>query len=160
MSPVLIGLIVFAIILVIYVISLYNGLVTYKQKYSNAYAQIDVQLNLRYDLIPNLVETAKAFMAHEKETLERVVLARNQTAQFQQKVSHDPANTEAMKGLAKADSGLTAALGSFLAVSERYPELKANQQMSALMEELTSTENKVAFSRQAMNDAAMEYNTA
>ncbi len=156
------GLIVIALIAfaIFYMIGLYNRLVTLRQQQKNSFSQIDVQLTRRYDLIPNLVETAKSFMAHEKDTLERVILARNQAFQAKQTVTSDPANPEAMKSLMNAESSVRGALGSFLAVSESYPELRSNENMKTLMEELSSTENKVAFARQSYNDSTMEYNTA
>ncbi len=145
---------------VFYVIGLYNKLVTLRQQQKNSFAQIDVQLTRRYDLIPNLVETAKSFMAHEKDTLEKVILARNQAFQAKQEVKADPADPSAMKSLMNAENSVRGALGSFLAVSESYPELRSNENMKTLMEELASTENKVAFARQSYNDSTMEYNTA
>ena len=141
------------------VAAIYNKLVAMRNRYKNAYAQIDVQLKRRYDLIPNLVETAKAYMQHERATLEAVINARNQAATAQQAAAADPGNPAVMKGLLGAEASLTGSVGKFFALMENYPDLKANQNMSQLMEELTSTENKVAFARQAYNDAVMTYNT-
>jgi LemA protein len=154
---------IFLIVLVIagfYAVSLYNRLVSLKNRHQNAFAQIDVQLKRRYDLIPNLIETAKAYMAHESQTLEAVIAARN-TAQTQlQKAAANPSSTDAVEGLARAENQLGGALGKLNMTMEAYPDLKANQNMMQLSEELTSTENKVSFARQALNDAATEYNTA
>jgi LemA protein len=155
----LITLIVIAVI-AIYLISLFNKLVNLKNRYQNAFAQIDVQLKRRYDLIPNLVETAKAYMAHESKTLEAVVEARNTALQQLKTASSNPADAQAMAGLGHAETQLGGALGRLNVTMEAYPDLKANQNMMQLSEELTSTENKVSFARQAMNDAATEYNTA
>jgi len=153
-------LIILAIIaaLAIYLIVLYNGLITKRNRYKNAFAQIDVQLTRRHDLIPNLVETAKAYMKHERETLEAVINARNAAVTGLQNAAKDPTNPEAMKALSQAEQGLSGALGRLFALSEAYPDLKANENMMQLSEELTTTENKVAFSRQAFNDAVMDYN--
>jgi LemA protein len=154
------GWIVLAIVVVavIYAIMLYNGLVALRNRFKNAFSQIDVQLKRRYDLIPNLVETAKGYMAHERQTLENVIAARSTAMTAAQRAASQPGSPEAMRGLASAETGLTAALGRLFAVAEAYPELKANQNMLALQEELTSTENRVSFSRQAFNDSVMEYN--
>ena len=141
-------------------IGIYNKLVTLRNRFKNAFAQIDVQLKRRYDLIPNLVETAKAYMKHEAGTLERVVQARSGAVGALSRAAADPANAEAIKGLLGAEAGLGAAMRQFMVTVERYPDLKANQTMATLMEELTSTENRVSFARQAYNDAAMGYNTA
>ncbi len=149
-----IGAIVFA------AISIYNGLVAKRNQYKNAFAQIDVQLTRRHDLIPNLVETAKAYMKHEKGTLEAVINARNTAVNGLQAAKADPSNPQAMKNLSQAEQGLSGALGRLFALSEAYPDLKANQNMMQLSEELTTTENKVSFARQAFNDAVMMYNTA
>ncbi|MCC5814289.1 MAG: LemA family protein [Leptospira sp.] len=146
-------------ILIFMVIGTYNGLVSLRNKVKNAFAQIDVQLKRRYDLIPNLVETAKTYMAHEKGVLEAVTKARNQAAHAEQKASANPEDPQAMKGLMDAESGLKRSMGNFYAVMENYPDLKANQNMMQLSEELTSTENKISFARQAFNDAVMQYNT-
>lgn len=144
------------VIPVILVIGLYNGLVQLRNRYKNAFAQIDVQLKRRYDLIPNLVETVKSFMQHERETLEAVIQARNAATSAREQAS--PADGGSMQSLASADSGLGGALGKLFALSESYPELRSNQNMLQLQEELTSTESKVAFSRQAYNDAVMHFN--
>jgi LemA protein len=138
----------------------YNRLVGQRNEFKNAFAQIDVQLKRRYDLIPNLVETAKKYIAHERETLEAVVAARNSAVSAHAAAVSDPANAEAMRKLAAAEGGLSGALGRLFAVAEAYPDLKANQTMMQLTEELTSTENRIAFARQAFNDAVMTYNNA
>ncbi len=156
------GLIIFLAILAapfIWAISIYNGLVTLRNRFKNAFAQIDVQLKRRYDLIPNLVETAKAYMGHERQTLEAVTAARNTAVGANQRAAANPADGAAIQGLATAEAGLAGALGRLFALSEAYPDLKANQNMMQLSEELTSTENKVAFARQAFNDEVMLYNT-
>jgi LemA protein len=140
-------------------IGMYNKLVTLKNRYKNAFAQIEVQLKRRHDLIPNLVETAKGYMAHERETLDAVISARNQAASGLQAAAADPGNAKAIQQLAGAEGALTGAMGRLFAVMEAYPDLKANQNMMQLSEELTSTENKVAFARQAFNDAVTAYNT-
>jgi LemA protein len=145
---------------VVYAIGLYNGLVKKRNRYRNAFAQIDVQLTRRHDLIPNLVEVAKGYMAHEKETLEAVILARNQAVAGLQAAKNTLGDARAMEQLAGAENALSGALGKLFALSESYPDLKANENMQQLSEELTSTENKVAFSRQAYNDSVMEYNNA
>ncbi len=149
---ILIGVILFAI-------SIYNRLVSGRNRFKNAFAQIDVQLTRRYDLIPNLVETAKGYMKHERETLEAVVNARNAAVSGLKEAAADPSDPEAMKKLAEAEKGLSGALGRLFALSEAYPDLKANENMMQLSEELTTTENKVAFARQAYNDSVMDYNT-
>lgn len=159
MSGLLIVIIVIAVLFLI-VISMYNTLVRLRNGFKNAFAQIDVQLKRRYDLIPNLVETAKGYITHERETLEAVIGARNQAANAAARASANPADGAAMAGLIGAEGVLTGALGKLFAVAEAYPDLKANQTMQQLMEELTSTENKVAFARQAYNDAVMSYNNA
>ncbi len=157
MSGWIIALIVL-VVLAVLIVGLYNKLVTMRNRYKNAFAQIDVQLKRRYDLIPNLVETAKGFLKHERETLEAVVKARNQAVGANQAAAGNPGDPQAMKGLMGAEGALQGALGRLMVVVERYPDLKGNQQMSQLMEELTSTENKVAFARQSYNDAVMAYN--
>ncbi len=155
----IIGLLVgFVLLVVIIVINLYNGLVVRRNRVKNAYAQIDVQLKRRYDLIPNLVETAKGYMKHEKETLEAVINARNQAVSAASVASKDPTAAGAISDLAGADGALTGALGKLMVVMEAYPDLKANENMLQVQEELTSTENRVAFSRQAYNDSVMSYN--
>jgi LemA protein len=140
-------------------IAIYNGLVALRNRFKNAFAQIDVQLKRRYDLIPNLIETAKGYMKHERETLEAVIKARNQAVSAAQAAGANPGNPAAMQQLGAAEGALTGTLGRLFALAESYPDLKANQNMLALQEELSSTENKVAFSRQAFNDSVMEYNT-
>lgn len=145
--------------LILFAVSIYNRLVAGRNRYKNAFAQIDVQLTRRHDLIPNLVETAKGYMAHERETLEAVITARNAAVTGLKAAAADPANAEAMKQLSQAEQGLSGALGRLFALSEAYPDLKANENMMQLSEELTTTENKVAFARQAYNDSVMEYNT-
>ena len=151
--------IVVAIALVAYVVSIFNRLVTLKNRFENAFAQIEVQLKRRYDLIPNLVESAKAYLKHEKETLESVIQARNTAASGLSAAAKNPGDAGAIKNLQGAESALTSAMGRLNVVMEAYPDLKANQTISELSEELKTTENKVAFSRQAFNDAVMEYNT-
>ena len=146
------------VILVIFVIGLYNGLVQLRNRYKNAFSQIDVQLKRRHDLIPNLVETAKAFMKHERETLEAVIQARNQAESARQRVGANLGDAAAMQGLAQAESGLGGMMGKLFALSESYPELRSNQNMLQLQEELTSTESKVAFARQSYNDSVMHFN--
>ncbi len=141
------------------IVGIYNKLVRLRERFKNAFAQIEVQLKRRHDLIPNLVETAKGYMSHERETLEAVISARNQAAAGLDAASRDPGNPAAIQGLAGAEGALTGALGRLFAVMEAYPDLKANQNMMQVSEELTSTENKVAFARQAFNDAVTEYNT-
>jgi len=141
------------------VIGIYNKLVTLKNRYANSFAQIAVQLKRRYDLIPNLVETAKAYMQHESGTLEAVIKARNQAVSGLDKAAAAPGNAGAMAGLGQAEGQLAGALGRLSVVMEAYPDLKANQNMMQVSEELTSTENKVAFARQALNDAVTAYNT-
>lgn len=153
---VLLGLVVFVIV---YTVAIYNRLVTLKNRFENAFAQIEVQLKRRYDLIPNLVETAKGYLKHERETLEAVIQARNTAASGLDAAAKNPGDAGAMKNLQGAEGVLAGALGKLNVVMEAYPDLKASQNMMQLSEELKSTENKVAFSRQAFNDAVMEYNT-
>lgn len=156
------GTIVFLVavaLIAVYFISIYNKLVALKNRFANAFAQIDVQLQRRYDLIPNLVETAKKYMTHEQQTLTAVIEARNQAAAAAKVAASHPEDGKAMKALSGAESLLGGALGNFFALSENYPDLKANTTMNQLMEELSSTENRIAFARQAFNDAVMEYNT-
>jgi LemA protein len=143
----------------IWAIIIYNGLVALRNRFKNAFSQIDVQLKRRYDLIPNLVETAKGYIKHERETLEAVIKARNVALAASQAASAKPGDPAAMQSLGQAEGALTGMLGRLFALAEAYPDLKANQNMLALQEELTSTENKVAFARQAFNDSVMEYNT-
>jgi LemA protein len=143
---------------VLFGITIYNRLIAGRNRYKNAFAQIDVQLTRRHDLIPNLVETAKGYMKHERETLEAVINARNAAVSGLKAAAADPSDPEAMKKLSEAEQGLSGALGRLFALSEAYPDLKANENMMQLSEELTTTENKVAFSRQAFNDAVMDYN--
>ncbi|NLD36662.1 MAG: LemA family protein [Desulfatiglans sp.] len=153
-------IIIIAIIVVLVVIigAMYNGLVTTRNRFKNAFSQIDVQLKRRYDLIPNLVETAKGYMKHERDTLEAVIAARNSAMDANRRASADPGNPEAMKSLSGAESILTGTLGRLFALAESYPDLKANQNMLQVQEELTSTENRIAFARQAFNDAVTSYN--
>ena len=155
------GWIVLGIVIVIalWAIVIYNGLVVLRNRFKNAFSQIDVQLKRRYDLIPNLVETVKGYMAHERGTLEAVIKARGAAVSAAQTAAAAPGDPAAMRGLAQAEGALGGALGRLLAVFEQYPDLKANQNVLALQEELTSTENKVAFARQGFNDSVMEYNT-
>ena len=148
------------LIAILIIVGMYNSLVTLRNRFKNAFSQIDVQLKRRYDLIPNLVETSRGYMSHEKETLEAVISARNQAVAANQKAAGDPGDPGAMQGLMGAETMLTGALGRLMVVSEAYPDLKANETMNQLMEELTSTENKIAFARQAFNDAVTVYNTA
>jgi len=159
--PLLLPLIVIVplVLIVLFAIGAYNKLVTLRNRYKNAFSQIDVQLKRRYDLIPNLVETAKGYLKHERGTLEAVIAARNSAVTAGAKAAQNPGDPSAMKALGSAETALTASLGRLFAVAEAYPELKANQTMSQLMEELTSTENKISFARQAYNDSVMAYNT-
>jgi LemA protein len=159
-TVVLLILLAIIILAVSFFIAIYNKLVQLKNRFKNAFAQIDVQLKRRYDLIPNLVETAKGYLKHEREVLEAVIKARNQATAAAEKASADPGNAEAIQGLMGAESALTGTLGRLFALVEAYPDLKANQNMMQLSEELTATENKVSFARQAFNDAVMAYNTA
>jgi LemA protein len=147
------------VLFLLFAVGLYNSLVTLRNRYKNAFSQIDVQLKRRYDLIPNLIETAKGYMRHERETLEAVINARNSAVTASQRAAVAPGDTAAMNGLNLAETQLNGALGRLFALAEAYPDLKANQNMLALQEELTSTENKVAFARQAFNDAVTTYNT-
>ena len=156
----LIVLAVIVLVPLLFVVGIYNRLVTLRNRFKNAFAQIDVQLKRRYDLIPNLVETAKGYMAHERGTLEAVTTARNAAAAAISHAAANPGDPAAIKNLIGADAALTGSLGRLFAVAEAYPDLKANATMSQLMEELTSTENKVSFSRQGYNDSVMTYNAA
>jgi LemA protein len=148
-----------ALIAVMWGVGIYNQLVALKNRFQNSFAQIEVQLKRRYDLIPNLVETVKGYMGHEKGTLEAVIQARNQAVTGLNRAAANPGDPAAMQALASAEQGLSGALGRLFALSEAYPDLKANQNMAQLTEEITSTENRVAFARQAYNDAVMQYNT-
>jgi len=161
MGGMIIGIVVVVVVillLVLVVIGIYNKLVMLRNRYRNGFSQIDVQLKRRYDLIPNLVEVAKGYIKHERETLEAVIQARNLAASAGQRAAQKPGDPAAMNALSGAEGQLTGALGRLFAVMEAYPDLKANQNMLALQEELTSTENKIAFARQAYNDAVMAYN--
>lgn len=160
------GLFILVIVIVVpvffvlmWIVGAYNRLVALRNRFKNAYAQIDVQLKRRYDLIPNLVETAKGYIKHERGTLEAVVAARNAASAANVRAAQNPGDAAAMKDLSGAETALTSTLGRLFAVAEAYPDLKANTTMMTLMEELTSTENKVAFARQAYNDSVMAYNT-
>ena len=157
---ILIALLGLALIAALFVAGIYNRLVTLRNRFKNAFAQIDVQLKRRYDLIPNLVEVAKGYLKHERETLEAVIKARNIAFAAAQTAAANPADATAMKSLLSAESGLGGALSRLMVVSEQYPDLKANANMAQLTEELTSTENKISFARQAYNDSVMVYNTA
>ena len=152
------GLLIAIIAIVIWLIIIYNKLIASRNGYENAFAQIDVQLTRRHDLIPNLIETAKGYMKHEKETLEGVINARNQAVGDLSAAKSDPNNAQALEKLGASENGLSSALGRLFALSENYPDLKANENMMQLSEELTTTENKVAFARQAFNDGVMRYN--
>lgn len=161
MDGILIGILIvvgLAVVAGLFVVGIYNGLVKLRNVCRNAFSQIDVQLKRRHDLIPNLVETAKGYMKHERETLEAVIEARNTASGARQAAAADPSDAAAVSQLAQAESGLGGVLGRLFALSESYPDLKANQNMMQLTEELTTTENKVAFARQAYNDAVMSYN--
>jgi LemA protein len=159
MMMLLIVPVVLLLLVAFWAIGGYNKLVALRNRFKNAYAQIDVQLKRRYDLIPNLVETAKGYLKHERETLEAVITARNAASAASNRAASNPGEAGAMKELVGAEAALTGTLGRLFALSEAYPDLKANTNMMALQEELTSTENKVAFARQAFNDAVMAYNT-
>ena len=155
----LLVIVVIAIVLIAWIVGLYNGLVVLKNRFKNAFAQIDVQLRRRYDLIPNLVETAKGYLKHERETLTAVIEARNQAAGAAKALAAAPGDPVAVKAFSAAESGLAGLLSRLMVVVERYPDLKADKQMARVMEELTSTENRIAFARQAYNDSVTEYNT-
>ncbi len=146
--------------LIMFAVGIYNRLVKLRNRFKNAFSQIDVQLKRRYDLIPNLVETAKGFMQHERETLEAVIQARNQAQQANQRAAQSPDNPQAIQNLMGAEAALTGSLGKMFALSESYPEIKSDSTMTNLMEELSSTENRIAFARQAFNDSVTKYNTA
>jgi len=148
------------VLFVIWGISVYNGLISFTNRFKNSFSQIDVQLKRRYDLIPNLVETAKGYLSHERETLEAVIKARNTAITSNQQAASNPADPKAIAALGAAEGQLTGALSRLFALAESYPDLKANQTMASLMEEMASTENKVAFARQSFNDSVMAYNTA
>jgi LemA protein len=152
-------LLVIIVVLVVWAVGIFNGLVALRNRFKNAFAQIDVQLKRRYDLIPNLVEVAKGYMKHERETLEAVIKARNSAQGAAQAAQAAPGDPAAMQALGQAEGALTGVLGRMFALAESYPDLKANTNMLSLQEELSSTENKVSFARQAFNDAVMEYNT-
>lgn len=152
-------IVIIAFVAVLWGVGIYNRLVTLKNRFENAFSQIEVQLKRRYDLIPNLVETVKGYMQHERGTLEAVISARNKAVGGLERAAANPGDPVAMQALASAEQGLAGALGRLFAVAEAYPDLKANQNMAQLSEEITSTENKVAFARQAYNDAVTEYNT-
>ena len=161
MNPLIVTLLVvlgIGLVLVFALVGIYNGLVVARNRFKNAFAQIDVQLKRRYDLIPNLIEAVKGYMAHERETLDAVIKARQGAMAAEQKVSADPSDPAAMKELNRAEGELGGTLGRLFALSEAYPDLKANQNMLALQEELSSTENKIGFARQAFNDSVMAYN--
>src|SRR5712691_3563047 len=157
---VIVALVVPVFLILMWLVSSFNRLVALRNRYKNAYAQIDVQLKRRYDLIPNLVETAKGYIKHERGTLEAVIAARNAASSANVKAAQSPGDAAAMKELSGAETALAGTLGRLFALAEAYPDLKANTTMMSLMEELTSTENKVAFARQSYNDAVMSYNTA
>lgn len=159
MNVILVAVLAVVVVIVLWVIMLYNNLITLKNRFKNAFAQISVQLQRRYDLIPNLLEVAKKYMSYEQDTLAKVVSARNQAIAANNSARQNPADPEKIKSLATAETGLNRILGGFFALTENYPDLKANQSMQQLMEELSSTENKVSFARQAYNDAVMLYNT-
>ncbi len=161
MTPIIILVVLVAVVLfaVLFVAGMYNKLVALRNRFKNAYAQIDVQLKRRYDLIPNLVEVAKGYLKHERETLENVIKARNVAYTAAQGAAANPGDAAAVKGLMSAESGLMGAMSRLMVVAEQYPDLKANQNMMQLTEELTSTENKISFARQAYNDSVMSYNT-
>ena len=152
-------ILIIVVAVVLFGIVIYNRLVAARNRYKNAFAQIDVQLTRRHDLIPNLVETAKGYIKHERETLEAVINARNTAVAGLKDAAADPTDPDAMRRLAEAEQGLSGALGRLFALAEAYPDLKANENMMQLSEELTTTENKVAFARQAYNDSVMDYNT-
>jgi LemA protein len=155
----LVGILLLGLFVLVFVIGAYNALVTLRNRYKNAYSQIDVQLKRRYDLIPNLVETAKGYLQHERGTLEAVIAARNVAVTANTRAAQNPGEASAMKELSSAETALSGVMSRLFALSEAYPNLKANTTMMSLMEELSSTENKVSFARQAYNDSVMSYNT-
>ncbi|MEX3941132.1 LemA family protein [Paraburkholderia sp. BR10937] len=155
---ILLALLGVGVLLALWLMGVYNGLVVARNRFRNAFAQIDVQLKRRYELIPNLIEAVKGYMGHERETLDAVINARNSAIAAEQKVATNPGDPAAVRELNQAETQLGGTLGRLFALSEAYPDLKANQNMLALQEELTSTENKIGFARQAFNDAATEYN--
>ena len=162
MSGAMIGLLIVAavvVVLVLWAVGIYNQLITRRNRFKNAFSQVEVQLRRRHDLIPNLVETAKGYIKHERGTLEAVIAARNAASAANVRAAQSPGDAAAMKELSGAETALTGTLGRLFALAEAYPDLKANTTMMTLMEELTSTENKVAFARQAYNDSVMTYNT-
>lgn len=154
----LLALIAVPLLIALFAVGIYNGLVKLRNVYKNAFSQIDVQLKRRHDLIPNLVETVKGYMTHERETLEAVIAARNVAASARSNAAADPGNPASLAQLSQAEAGLGGVLGRLFAVSEAYPDLKANQNMMQLTEELTTTENKISFARQAYNDSVLAYN--
>ena len=156
---ILIGIVVFLLMFGMYFVRIYNKLVQLRNRFKNAYSQIDVQLKRRYDLIPNLVETAKGYMKHESETLEAVIQARNQAMSAGQTAAQAPGDPSAMQGIVGAETALTGTLGKLFALAESYPDLKANENMLSIQEELASTENRIAFARQSYNDSVMHFNT-
>ena len=156
---ILIGIVVFMLMFGMYFVGIYNKLVQLRNRFKNAYSQIDVQLKRRYDLIPNLVETAKGYMKHESETLEAVIQARNQAMSAGQAAAQSPGDPSAMQGIVGAETALTGTLGKLFALAESYPDLKANENMLSIQEELASTENRIAFARQSYNDSVMHFNT-
>lgn len=159
MLTILTVILIAILLLALYCVTIYNQLIELKNRFVNAFSQIDVQLQRRYDLIPNLVETAKAYMKFEQETLNQVIQARNQAQQAAQRTAAKPDDNNAMKALISSESALASSMGKFFALVENYPDLKSNTTMQQLMEELTSSENKISFARQAFNDAVMFYNT-
>jgi LemA protein len=156
---ILIGIVAFLLMFGMYFVGIYNKLVQLRNRFKNAYSQIDVQLKRRYDLIPNLVETAKGYMKHESETLEAVIQARNQAMSAGQAAAQSPGDPTAMQGIVGAETALTGTLGKLFALAESYPDLKANENMLSIQEELSSTENRIAFARQSYNDSVMHFNT-
>jgi len=161
MTPwiILLAILMLALIGIVWAVSAYNGLVALRNRFANAFSQIDVQLKRRHDLIPNLVETARAYLAHERQTLEAVIAARGQAVSAGTRAAADPTDATAMRSMLAAEGTLSAGLGRLMAIAETYPQLKADATMAQLKEELASTENRIAFARQAYNDAVMVYNT-